>query len=270
VSKARGRVSAELRFEADVRSDVRERRWVRVHVMLIGLVTFGALWGMSHGLMRTGVDSMALRHAIALIAAYLIYLGLLWLWGRWLLSRDNAYDALNLDPGMPDLTRSGTGDIPLFRSGGGGDFGGGGATGGFDAPAEGLSGLADVGGSAAGEAASAAAEAVGSADDGAIVLVPVALVLGAAALLGMGIGFAVFGLFGVEVLMGVIVEIAFASAGGALALKAQREGWLSHVVRRTIGPMAVVLVATVSCGVAIAHWLPQAATFPQALRMLFS
>jgi len=64
MSKVRGRVSAEFRFEASVRSDVHERRWVRVHVMLIGLVTFGALWGMSHWLMRTGVDSMALRHGM--------------------------------------------------------------------------------------------------------------------------------------------------------------------------------------------------------------
>jgi hypothetical protein len=58
------------------------------------------------------------------------------------------------------------------------------------------------------------------------------------------LGFA--GLFGVEVLIGVAVEIAFASAGGALALKAQREGWLGHAVRRTLGPMASQLAGPAS------------------------
>jgi hypothetical protein len=69
--------------------------------------------------------------------------------------------------------------------------------------------------------------------------------------------------------MGVAVEIALASAGGALALKAQREGWLQHAVRRTLGPMAIVLAATVVLGVAVARWMPQATTLSQALTMLF-
>lgn len=102
--------------------------------------------------------------------------------------------------------------------------------------------------------ASAAAETVGSADEGAVVLVPVALVIGVAVALATVLGFAVFGLFGVEVLIGVAVEIAFASAGGALALKTQREGWLGHAVRRTIGPMPVALAITVLTGLAIGHW----------------
>ena len=268
MSKVRGRVSAEFRFEAGVRSDLRERRWVRVHVMLIGLVTFGSLWGLSHALMRSGVDSMALRHSIALLGAYAIYLGLLWLWARWLLSRDEVDVG---DPGSPDLSSStgGAGDAPVFSSGGGGDFGGGGATGSFDVPHEGLSAAADIGSSAGGKVVSAAADAFGDADDAGVVLVPLALVVGAAVLLSMTLGFAVFGLFGVEVLMGVAIEIAFASAGGALALKAQREGWLGHAVRRTLAPLAVVLATTVATSLAIAHWLPQATTIPQALKLLF-
>ena len=80
----------------NLRSDLLERRWVRLHVTLIGLVTFASLWGLAHALMRTGVDSMALRHGLALIGAYLIYLGLLWLWARWLLSREESCDGLDL------------------------------------------------------------------------------------------------------------------------------------------------------------------------------
>jgi hypothetical protein len=253
-------MSAALTFERGIRADLHRRRWVRVHVFFIGLITFGVLWGISHSLMLAGIDSMALRHGIALVGAYVVYLALLWAWCRWLISRDEG----SLDIGDPvfDLPSpashgAGSADAPVFRSGGGGDFGGGGAGGSFDAP------------DGVGEAVSAAAEVVGSADEGAVVLVPVALAIGVAVALATVLGFAVFGLFGAEVLIGVAVEIAFASAGGALALKAQREGWLGHAVRRTVGPMAIVLALTVLSGLAIGHWLPDSKTLPQALERLF-
>jgi hypothetical protein len=270
MSSIRGRVAAEFSFERGVRADLRERRWIRLHVFLIGLVTFVGLWALSHALMVAGVASMAARHGVALVAAYLLYLGLLWLWCRWLLSRDEGTPDL-VDPGF-DLSGSSPAgakaEPPVFRSGDGGDFGGGGATGNFDAAGEAGSAAADAGVSAIDKVASGAAEAVGGADEGAVVLVPVAIAVAVALALAAALGFAVFGLFGVEVLMGVAVEIAFASAGGAIALKAQREGWLEHAVRRTVGPMSVVLAATVAMGLAIGHWLPQASTLPQALRLL--
>lgn len=279
MNRSRGRIagsaspwSASLKFESAIRADLRRRRWIRVHVFLIALVTFGVLWGVSHALMVAGIEAMALRHGVALIVAYGLYLGLLWAWCRWLLSRDEGSFDIG-DPVFDALSRSSGGgksaQVPVFESGGGGDFGGGGASGSFDLPDGGevISAAADAGGSAAGKAAAAAAEVVG--DEGAVVLVPVALAVGVAFALAAMLGFAVFGLFGVEVLMGVAVELAFASAGGALALKAQHEGWLSHAVRRTVGPMALVLAATVLTGLAIGRWLPQAKTLPQALQMLF-
>lgn len=253
-------VSAALKFERGVRADLHHRRWVRFHVFLIGLVTFGVLWGASHTLMVAGIESMALRHGLALVGAYAVYLGLLWVWCRWLLSRDEG--SLDFgDVGFDLPSSSGGGgpaDVAVFRPGGGGDFGGGGASGSFGPPDGVVS-----------DTLSAAADAVGGADEGVVVLVPLALVIGVAVALASALGFAVFGLFGVEVLLGVAVEIAFASAGGAIALKAQREGWLNHAVRRTVGPMAIVLAATVITGLAIAHWLPDAKTLPQALQQVF-
>jgi hypothetical protein len=282
MSRVRGQVavsglpmSAALRFERSVRADIRRRRWIRIHVFLIGLVTFAILWGISHTLLLAGIESIALRHGVALLGAYVIYLGLLWAWCRWLISRDDGSFDIG-DPGF-DLSSarpSGTGsaDAPVFRSGCGGDFGGGGASGSFDAAdgvGEAVSAVASSGSSPVGEVASTAAEVIGSADEGAVVLVPVALAIGVAVGLATVLGFAVFGLFGVEVLMGVAVEIAFASAGGALALKAQREGWLGHAVRRTVGPMAIVLAITVLTGLSIGHWLPGVKTLPQVLERLF-
>jgi len=258
--------SVVLRFERGIREDLHRRRWVRIHVLSIALVTFGVLWGLSHALMVAGIESMALRHGAALSGAYLAYLGLLWAWCRWLLSRDDGSFDIH-DPGidMPSPSPGNAGSI--LRSGGGGDFSGGGASGSFDVGE--VHSIAEGSSSAMGEFTSAAAEAMGSADEGAIVLVPVALAIGVAVGLAAALGFAVFGLFGVEVLMSVAVEIAFASAGGVLALKAQREGWLGHAVRRTALPMAIVLATTMLIGLAIGHWLPEAKTLPQALRLLF-
>jgi hypothetical protein len=270
MSKVQGHMSAAFSFERSVRAHLHQRRWVRLHVFLIGTLTFGLLWGLSHSMMAAGVDSMAVRYGVALLLTYPAYLGLLWLWCHWLLSREDAGPD-SCDPGfdLPELSPDGSAEMPVFRPGGGGDFGGGGASGSFDASGEAISGAADAGASSLGKMASVTADAVGGADDGAVVRVPVAVAIGIAVALGTVLGFTVFGLFGVEIVLGVAVEIAFASAGGALALKAQREDWLQHAVRRTLAPMAIVLAATVAVGLAIAHWLPQANTLPQALRLLF-
>ena len=244
------------RFEHAVRADLSARRWLRWHSFLLASVCFGVLWAVSAGLMRAGLGTLALRWPLALALAYAVFIGLLWVWCRWLLSRDEA-DVSDL---VPDLGRidGGRADV-LFRSGGGGDFGGGGASGSFG------SGDAIEG---AGQVAGQVLEGAASADEGIVVAVPLAVVVGVAALLAGALGVAVFGLFGIEVLLGVAVEIAIASAGGALAYRARREGWLAHALSRTIGPMGIILVMVVGLGMVIDHWLPQAHSLPQLFKML--
>jgi hypothetical protein len=243
-------------FESRVRHDLKRRRWLRLHAGLIGGLTLASAWATSHGLMIASVERLSLRYGLSFVVAYVALMMLLYLWARWLLSRREA----ELD--VPQGDGSGSGgtrpqhDPAPFESGGGGDFGGGGASGSFDA------------GDGAGELAGAAADVVGGADEAAVVLIPLAVVLAAAAALGALFGFAVFGLFGVEVLLGVAVEIAFASLGGALAWKAQREGWLSAALRRTAAPAVVVLIAVMALGAAIDHWLPQARSLPHAVQLL--
>jgi hypothetical protein len=89
-----------------------------------------------------------------------------------------------------------------------------------------------------------------------------------AALIAGALGVAVFGLFGVEVLLGVAVEIAFASASGAWAYRAQREGWLSHALRRTFWPMVLLTGLVLALGLAIDQWVPEARSLPHALQLL--
>ncbi len=248
------------RFEQAVRADLVARRWLRWHSFLLGTVCFLAAWTMSATLMRAGIDTLALRWPLALAVAYAIFIGLLWLWCRWLLSRDEADGDPSIDALDADLDL-GSGEA-LFRSGGGGDFGGGGATGTWGAD--------ELGGAAegAGKAAGATLEAAASADEGIVIVVPLAVVVGVAALIASALGLAVFGLFGIDVLLGVAVEIAIASAGGALAYRARREGWLAHALARTRWPMLLLFAIVILLGVVIDHWLPQARSLPHAVRLL--
>lgn len=258
-------------FERSTVDDLRERRWLRLHVLLIGLLSLAICWGVSRGLDAAGVDSLAWRPLLALWLSYPLYLGLMALWARWLLSHDDAgLDAgLDVDPGggladAADVLVNAPGSV--FRSGGGGDFGGGGASASFDAPV-------DTSLNAAGEVFSqTVSKTVGAsfeADEAVVIAVPIAIVVGVALGLAFGLGLLVFGLFGVEVLLGVAVELAFASFGGALAWRARREGWLLHALRRTLLPMLALSVVTAAVGWALHHWVPEAHTVPQALRLLW-
>ncbi|MBK6616664.1 hypothetical protein [Ottowia sp.] len=193
---------------------------------------------------------MGLRYGVAIVATYPFYLALLWLWGRWLPSRDDSSVLDCVDPsGLFQGPSIGTRGCPL--------------------PGSSAGTATEAAGSVAGDAASGAVELVCAADEGVIVAVPLMVVVAGAMMLGMAFGFAIFGLFGVDVLLGVAVEIAVASVSGAIAFKAEREGWLTHALRRTAGPLAVVLCGTVGAGMLIEQWFPAAHTFPQVLRLLF-
>jgi hypothetical protein len=253
------------RFVAGVRADLHQRRWLRWHCFLIGTLTLLTAWLASHTLMRLGSEALWLRYGMAFAVAYAVFVVLLYAWARWLLSRDQA-DATRADGGWGGGDGAAapgggnaSGGVP-FRSGGGGDFGGAGAGGSFDAPAS----------EALAETAGGALELAGAADEAAIVLLPLAVVAALAAGLAVVFGFVVFGLFGVEVLLTVAVEVALASIGGALAYKAGREGWLRAAWRRTRGPAACALVALMGVGAAIDAWMPQANSLPAAVRLLRS
>ncbi|PUE06802.1 hypothetical protein B9Z51_12760 [Limnohabitans sp. T6-5] len=95
---------------------------------LIVALTGGVGLLSSFAMLQLGVEAMAVRYPLALAMAYLFFLFFIWLW-----LHTKAEDCLD----FPDWThtlpspRSSTG-LPDIKSGGGGDFGGGGATGSLD------------------------------------------------------------------------------------------------------------------------------------------
>lgn len=254
-------------WESDTRQHLRRKHALWLHGWCIGAVVLLVMWGTSHLQMVPGSGSLALRYAVTLGVGYLAFLLILRWWAGLLVGEegriDAAIDATDAADAVDLASRAGSrgGEVArtVLRSGHGGDFGGGGAEASFaDA------GLLD----AAGEAAGSALEAAGSADEGAVVVVPVVAVflIGCAVVLGGGSLLLLF--FGWDVLLAVAVELAFGYVAGRTAVRVAREGWLSAAVRLTWKPLAGALLCAVLLGGLIDCFIPQAASLPQALRML--
>jgi hypothetical protein len=253
---------------AMLRHRLRERYWLRLHVFTIALITLGGMWLASALLMQAGIERLALRYGLAFGAAYLLYLGVLRLWCGWLAHGRSHGDSLEV-PDLPNLS-DGTGRPTgsTFESGGGGDCGGGGASGSWD-PAEAAGdGLVEAAGEGVAQATRQAASVLDGADEGIVLLVPLAVLLGIVAALSGLLGLGVLSLFGVEVLLAVTVEVVLASLAGSVAYKGFTEGWLASAVGHTWRGALVVLATAVLLGAAIDHWLPGAQSLAQALGLI--
>jgi len=269
-------------WETRLERRLHERYSLRTHGFLIGTLTLLLTWGVSTLLMQAGVDALAKRYLLSLGVGYLAYLLMLRLWARRLVRRmneegdrrgDGSIDApADLAPSPSGGSHGGSYDAPAIRSGGGGDFGGGGASGdfepggaaeGFQAAAESGSALADVA-DVAGEALGAAA----GADEGAVIVVPVVAVFLAGLAVLLGAGSLVLLFFGFDVLLAVAIELAFAYASARAAARVVREGWLTAAARLTWKPLLGALLCAVLTGALVDYLVPQADSLPGAVRIL--
>ncbi len=223
--------------------------WPRVQMALLVALTGAAGFLASFALLHAGLDAMWLRYPLAVGIAYAVFLLLLWLWLR---TRAEDYADLPLpsegsaaEPGAA----SGAPDVAL-RSGGGGDFGGGGASAGFDAPAS--PGPLDDGLSFAGDAA----------DEWAVPLALLLLVLGLA-------------LSSLYVVYSAPVLMAELLLDGALATTLYRRlrvletrHWLQTALRRTALPFGLTAAFLGAAGWAFHALAPQACSLGEVLRSL--
>ncbi|MES2186196.1 MAG: hypothetical protein V4505_16715 [Pseudomonadota bacterium] len=251
------------RWEVGLRSDLRRRHALRWHGICIGSFMLALMWAASHLQMVFGVESLAVRYTVSLGIGYFAYLGVLRLWAQRMVASpgrasDSGLDALDPADGALDLASgvSRNADTAGFAAGGGGDFAGAGASADFGLP----DGLGDVAGGAL--------EAAASAEEGAVVAVPlvVVFVIACAVLLSAG---ALLGLyFGWEVLLTVAVELAFSFASARAAVRLEREGWLTAAVRLTWKPLLASVCFAVALGALVDHVVPAAHSLPQAIKAL--
>jgi hypothetical protein len=225
-------------------------------MLLIVVLTGGFGLLSSFSMLHFGMDAMAIRYPLALTVAYLVFLLLIWLW-----MRTKAADFLD----VPDVTglvpqgNSSTG-LDQFASGGGGDFGGGGASGSFDSPAVNLGSMDDASAKSVGEAFGAVAEA----DEFAVPIVVIALAIGVA-----------IGLLWASIYFVYIAPVLFAEVlvDGALSyalfrhLRAEdRPFWLASAMRHTIIPFAVTAIFLTMSGVAMSFYAPDAKSIGQVVQ----
>lgn len=259
-------------WETQLERELHQRHSLRLHGFFIGSFMLLLMWGVAALQMHLGVQSLALRYLVTLGVGYLLYLLVLRGWAQRLVERRT-----DLEVDVPDLsggpssgsgsggaspTSGGSGQLPHT---GGGDFAGAGASGDFGGSTH---SVAEAGGEGLGKLASGAFEAAGSADEGAVVVVPVVAVflIGAAVLFGAGSLVVMY--FGFDALLAVAIEVAFSYTAARTAVRVSREGWLSAAVRLTWKPLLGALVCAVVLGLSIDHFLPQANSLPEALRLL--
>lgn len=197
--------------------------WPRVNALFIGLLTaaFGVIF--SAGLWHVGMEEMSWRYPVSVLLSYVVMLVMLWLW-----SRRESWDG-NFDGGGGSLGNSGGGSNGGAHdyAGGGGEFGGAGASGSFDG------GASDIG-SLAGDAAGGAIEMVAGADEAAIVLIPIALIIALVMLCG---GFAYGAVSLVWQAPALLAELMIDAGTGTVlwvyVRPVDRRNWLATALRKT-------------------------------------
>ena len=197
------------------------------------------MWAVSALVMRFGTQSLALRYLFTLGVGYVAYLLILRWWAQRL-----AEGRAELNADAPDVLPDGT------------------------ARDTGYAGLAHADGTGLGDLAGGALEAVGGADEGALIVVPVAAIFLIGCAIVLGAGWLVMLYFGSDVLLAVTLEVAFSYVSARAAVRLAREGWLSAAVRLTWKPLLGAVVCAVVLGLAIDHFMPQVNSLPEAVRAL--
>ncbi len=245
------RALAIRRVETHLRSD----SFPRLQMMLLVALTGGFGLLASFLMLRLGLDSMALRYPLALAASYLFFLFLLWLWLR---TKTSDYlDAPDLS-GIVQPSGQPASAID-FPSGGGGDFGGGGASGSFDAPAADLGGVSDAPMNAVGEAVGS----IGEADELAIPVI--ALVVAVALAAGLVIA-ALYSVYIAPVLFAeLLVDGALSYALFRHLRSEERPLWLATAMRHTAMPFAATAIFLAVIGAAMSAYAPEARSIGQVI-----
>jgi hypothetical protein len=243
-------ITSRRQLIARVRHELESRGFPRLQMMLLVVLTGGAGFLASFSMLTFGVDTLAVRYPLAVGIAYLVFLLLLWLWLRVGADSYDGFDDVVVEilDAIPDATK---GAANAYR-GGGGQFGGGGSSAQWESKsvAEPLVELPEVSVGDVGE--------VASADEVAIPLAVILVVLGI--LLTM--------LFAsVSIIYSAPVLFAEMLVDGVLAATLYRKlrridsrHWLQSAIRRTIVPFAITAMLVAAAGWGLSVYAPEART----------
>jgi hypothetical protein len=232
------------------------RLFVRFHMSVIFAGTAGAGIVASRLLLAVGVDSLMARYALTVVASYAVFFVLVRVWIAYVTR------IVPNDPGLdlPDVSGSG-GTGGEFEPGGG-QFGGGGASGSYDDAGEvpvfrSVAEAGGRGGDSTGSGSGGGSDGLSFDVDDGIVLVIALLLL--VSLLG---GAAVWLVWQAPV---ILPEAAFEALLASGLIKAARRGdtrgWARGVLKSTLIPFMLVLAAA-----SFAGWAAQRAC-PEATRL---
>ena len=227
---------------AHARQRLQRFGWPRLQMSVIVLVTAAVGLVSSHSLRLAGLDSMLLRYPLAIVAAYGVFLLLMWAWIRW--RRDLQIDEVDVD--LLDLAT----EEPQDWIGSGGGSSGAGSSASWESPSSPglLNGLPNV-------------ELDGEAG------LPVAAVLTLMAVAMIAVVAAGWVIWSAPVLMAeLMVDAAIAGGLYRRIRHMQAQGWWWLCVRHTIWPMCGVIVFFAAVGGFAQHVAPDATTLSEAVR----
>ncbi len=230
-------------------------------LILVGTILSGVIF--SKLLLMVGLENMLVRFPVVLILAYLCFFIFMRLWLNYLTRpfRENKNEGSLLDAAdalshIPDIPLSGS--TPNFQ-GHGGDFGGAGAAGTWtDIGDSGKLPLSHTMGEASNTVGGSVGESAGSAisgvaDEGGILLIPLALLL--AVIFGGGI----YLIYEAPVILSeAAFELILASTVIKKARKMDDPDWIGSVFRATWPALALTMLVTLITGWALSNYCPQA------------
>ncbi|RYH00410.1 MAG: hypothetical protein EON58_00315 [Alphaproteobacteria bacterium] len=208
----------------------------------------------SFTMLQLGMDWMTLRYPLALSFAYLFFLFLIWLW-----LRTNAEDYLDLEapdiPGISPCPKSSE-CLSEFKSDGGGDFGGGGASASFDGHGNAID---DTMSSPLKSVSDSVSSVVEAEEQQAIPLLALALALGIA-LASLYVVYIAPALFAEVLVDGALSYALFRHLRGQ-----DPRHWLSSTARHTAVPFTATAIFLVAAGAAMTAYAPGAKSVGQVI-----
>lgn len=245
----------------------------RFAMSVILIVAFSVALLTTKGLLMLGQDSLLVRYLLAALLGYLTFFGGVWSW-IWLTPwsahlrnqrhhrRESSGDA-GVDPGI-DLPDPGIGNIGGKSpdiAGQGGDFGGGGASGGWDAPMPEAPDVMEAAGDSLGNVVNVAD--IGGDEGGCLIVIA-----------GVAIAFVAFVIFGATIAVvwnapAILAEVVFEVIIGSSLIRnsrvLRRADWCMVLFQKTWGAFAFMIGLIILFCLSAANTAPQATTALEVL-----